>query len=98
MRGVLWIPAIVGLAVASAALDGDSGIRNWLALRSDLGEARARIGALRDEVDRLRREADALENDEFAIERAIREELEYARRGETVVRLRARGVTTPRNP
>jgi cell division protein FtsB len=98
VRGILWIPAIVGIAVASAAIDGDSGIRNWLALRSDLDEARTRIAELRDEVSELRSQADALEADEFAIERAIREELEYAREGETVVRLRARGATTPRNP
>ncbi len=98
MRGLGWIPAIVGIALLLAAFDHESGIRKWLDLRGDVREARGRISEVRDEVDRLRAEAHALEHDDFAIERAIREELEYARVGETVVRLRARGPSTPRNP
>ena len=36
--------------------------------------------------------------DEFAIERAIREDLSYARRGETILRLRAGDPPKPWNP
>jgi cell division protein FtsB len=98
VRGWLWIPALAGVVAAVAVLDGDSGMGTWLRLRGDLGEARARIGAIRAEIDGLAREAEALENDEFAIERAIREELEYARRGETVVRLPREDPASPRFP
>lgn len=87
MRGWLWIPALVGVALASAVLDGDSGLGTWLRLRADLAAADSRIAEIREQADALQRQADALETDEFAIERAIREELEYARRGETLVRL-----------
>lgn len=91
MRGWLWIPALVGLALAIAVLDGDSGLGTWLRLRADLAAAESRMAQIRDETEALERRADALESDEFAIERAIREELEYARRGETLLRL-------PRDP
>lgn len=98
MRGWLWIPALAGAVLAVAALDDDSGIGTWLRLSGDLREARARIGSLRAEIDGLAREAEALESDEFAIERAIREELEYARSGETVVRLPREDPASSRFP
>ena len=50
------------------------------------------------EVARLRAEADALESDRFAIERAIRERLRFARSGETVVRFSAADPSSPRFP
>ena len=87
MRGWLWIPALTGAALAIAVLDGDSGLGTWLRLRADLAAAESRIAELRDQTEALERRAEALENDEFAIERAIREDLEYARRGETLLRL-----------
>jgi len=87
VRGWLWIPALVGMALAIAVLDGDSGLGTWLRLRADLAAAESRIAEIRDQTEAFERRADALESDEFAIERAIREELEYARRGETLVRL-----------
>jgi len=71
-----------------AWIDGDAGLRTWWSLRSDLAEASGRIETLRDGVETTRLEAAALEDEEFAIERAIRERLEYARPGETLVRLR----------
>ena len=86
MRGWLWIPALVGLALAIAVLDGESGLGTWLRLRSDLATAQARIAAVRSQTESLERRADALESDEFAIEKAIREELGYARPGETLLR------------
>jgi cell division protein FtsB len=85
--GSWWaIPALVGAAVVIAAIDGDSGLRTWWRLRADLEEARARIELLREEVGSRRDAAHSLEEDEFAIERAIRERLEYVRPGETLVR------------
>ncbi len=87
MRGWIWIPALVGAALVIAVLDGDSGLGTWLRLRADLAAAESRIAEIRDQTQALERQASALETDEFAIERAIREELEYARRGETLLRL-----------
>ena len=87
MRGWLWIPALAGMVLAVALLDGDSGLGTWLRLRAELADAHGRIAGIRDEADSLARQADALEGDDFAIERAIREELEYARSGETLLRL-----------
>jgi len=98
VRGWLWIPALLGVAFVVAALDGDSGIRSWMRLRAEFGAARGRIEAMGAEVDALQRAAAALESDEFAIERAIRERLEYARRGETVVRLPREHHANPRFP
>ena len=88
MRGWWPIPALVAAALVFAWIDGDAGLRAWWSLRSDRDEANGRIEALREDVDTRRRDAAALVDDEFAIERAIRERLEYARPGETIVRLR----------
>jgi len=87
--GSWWaIPALVAAALVFAAIDGDSGLRTWWRLRADLSEARARIALLREDVGSRRDAAHSLEDDEFAIERAIRERLEYVRPGETLVKLR----------
>jgi hypothetical protein len=80
----LWIAA----ALVFAWIDGDAGLRSWWHLRSDLDLANERIAALRGDVESRQSAAVALEDDEFAIERAIRERLEYARPGETIVKLR----------
>jgi len=94
----MWIPALLGVALAFAVLDRESGIASWLRLRGELAAARERIAALDAEVAGLEREAAALESDDFAIERAIREELEYSRRGETVLRLPRADLASPRFP
>lgn len=98
MRGWLWIPALVGAALVAAVLDEDSGIGTWRRLREDVRESHARIAEVRTELVALRDEAEALESDEFAIERAIREELDYARHGETVIRLPREGRASSRFP
>ncbi|MGE4653151.1 MAG: septum formation initiator family protein [Myxococcota bacterium] len=98
MRGLSWIPAVLGIAVAAAWLDSDSGIGRWVDLRAELEVAEGRIAGLEARLARLRVDAKALVGDEFAIERAIREDLSYARRGETVLRLRAGGHPKPWNP
>lgn len=82
----LWIPALLAAALAAAWLDEDAGLRTWWRLRHDVEAAEARIRDLRTQIESLRAEAEALESDPAAQERAIREELEWARPGETVVR------------
>jgi cell division protein FtsB len=98
VRGWLWIPALVGAALVAAVLDEDSGIGNWWRLREDVRESHVRIAEVRTEIVALREEAEVLEGDEFAIERAIREELDYARPGETVIRLPREGSASSRFP
>ena len=85
--GTWVVPVLLVLALGHAALDEEAGIRCWLHLRGELAEARTRIEGLRGEIAELRLEAQRLEEDDFATERAIREELEYARPGQTVLRL-----------
>ena len=94
MRGLWWIPAMLGVAVVIAWLDLDSGVRRWHQLGVDLESAHQRIRELESGVARMRVEAQELVGDEFAIERAIREDLAYARRGETLLRL---GALTPKS-
>jgi cell division protein FtsB len=98
VRGTLVIPVLLVLALVHAALDEETGIQRWLHLRGELAEARARIELLRGEIVELRREAQRLEEDDFATERAIREELEYARPGQTLLRLRGSSVSNHRIP
>ena len=98
MRGLLWLPGLALGAVLVAAFGGDSGIGNWLRLRDDLRGARERIALLDREIALLRRQAQQLEADDFAIERAIREDLEYARAGETLVRLPRSPLLNPEPP
>jgi cell division protein FtsB len=84
---VWWIPALLAVALAAAVLDQDAGIRAWLGLRRDVAASEERLQALRAEIEARRQEARALESDPAAQERAIREELGWARPGELVVKL-----------
>ncbi len=79
------------VALAVALLDPEIGVRRWWRLERDLGEATARIEALRAGVAALAAERDALRADDFAIERAIREDLGLARPGEILVGTEPRG-------
>ncbi len=87
MRRFLWIPALLGAALLYAAVDDAAGLRTWLQLDAELRAKQTRIAVLRNEVISLRRQQEALADDPAAIERAIREDLEWARPGEVVVRL-----------
>ena len=87
VRGIWLIPALIAAVGVYAAIDDGSGLRNWLRLRGDLEASRERIDGLRADVALFSQEAEALQNQTFALERAIREELEYTRPGETLVRL-----------
>ncbi len=98
MKAIWLVPALALVALVGASLDEDSGVAHWRHLRAELADADARIAALEREIAALRREADALETEPFAIERAIREELELARPGQQIVRLPSEGSTSVRNP
>lgn len=98
MRRFLWIPALLGAAVLYAFIDDDVGVRTWLRLGRDLSASQERIAALQLEIAALRRDAETLESDPAALERAIREDLEFARPGEVVVRLPSAAPTNPRIP
>ena len=95
MRGVALGVSLLVLALASAALDADSGVRPWLHLRAELADAHARIASLREETGRLGEEIARLEAGDFALERAIREELERVRPGQVLVRLQRSGTAAP---
>ncbi len=98
MRAILLIPMLVAGALGLAAADRESGVLKWLELRGDLAAAHARIEQLRRETAELQRQIEALEVDPFASERAIREDLDFARPGEVVVRFghRSQGGDRPR--
>ncbi len=94
-----WLAiGVAALAIVAAFADGDSGLRTWWQLRAELREADARIATLRGGVSALESQVGGLEADPFAVERAIRERLEYARPGETVVRLASPKSANPRIP
>jgi cell division protein FtsB len=88
--GRIGIPILALAAAGWSAFDERSGIPAWRRMRSDSLAAHARIEVLRGDIEALRREADALAGDDFAVERAIREDLGLALPGESVVRLDGR--------
>lgn len=95
----LWVAIGVAALVMFAALaDGDSGLRTWWELRGDLGQAQERVARLRADLSTLERDVGGLEGDPFAVERAIRERLEYAKPGETLIRLAPSKSANPRIP
>jgi cell division protein FtsB len=98
VRRFLWIPVLIGAAALYATVDDEAGVLTWHRLGTELDESRERIAALEREIAALRRDAEALENDPAALERAIREDLEFARPGEVVVRLPSDGPPNPRIP
>ena len=98
--GVWLAIGVVAISLAFALGDGATGLRTWWALREELRAAQERIERLRGEVAELERDSGGLTGagEPFALERAIRERLSYARAGETLVRLDPPGGTTPRIP
>jgi len=86
-----WLrPVAVALGLlAIGALDPGSGVLTWLRLQRDLDAAAQRIEDLEERNAELAEEIGALDDDPFALERAIREELELVRPGEGIVRFGA---------
>lgn len=95
MRGYLLVPALILGVLVYAIWGADSGIPSWLRMRREVAAAGERIATLEREIAALRNEAQALEDDPFAIERAIREELDLGKPGETLVRLPREPNTNP---
>ncbi|MGH0036894.1 MAG: FtsB family cell division protein [Myxococcota bacterium] len=95
MRAWLLVPLLGVAALGIAAFDGESGLRTWWMLRDDLRSSRETLDRLEAENERLREEAHALETDPFALERAIREDLGWARPGEVVVLFEEPGASGP---
>lgn len=81
--------ALIGLAVLSLAsvlhtVFGANGLLRWFELKRDVARLAEENQALREENERLKEEAQRLASDPRAIERAIREELDYVKPGEIV--------------
>lgn len=87
MRPLLVSILLVAAAAAWAWLDAQNGVDTWRRLHREVEEARARVRALDERNEALRTEIDALAADRFVQERAVREELRWARPGEIVVRV-----------
>jgi cell division protein FtsB len=87
LRRIAWVPIALGLGIVLALADGRAGLRAWWMLRSDVSSARERVAALQLEIQELRGHQEALGSSPFAIEQAIRQDLELARPGEVVVRV-----------
>jgi cell division protein FtsB len=87
-------PAVVvaGLvaALALAAVDGESGLLTWLDLSEERSALHAQIDEKRRVNEALARQIEALQNDPYEADRAIREALDFAKPGETVVRFKRR--------
>lgn len=89
-----WLVAAILLAgLASSLIDTESGLRKWYSIRGELDVTRERMASLNEKAAVLETEIRALEADPFAVERAIREELDRALPGEIVVRFGS--FTTP---
>jgi cell division protein FtsB len=84
--------AILAAGLGLSLADRESGLLKWHEKRQELEISRARIAFLNQRVETLETEISALEGDPFALERAIREELQLAKPGEIVVRF-TRGAT-----
>jgi len=87
VKAVLLVAALVAAVLVHAAFDTDAGLGTWLRLRGLLRESQAHNAELGREILALEAEAKSLEAGGFAVERAIREELGFARADETLVRL-----------
>jgi cell division protein FtsB len=92
VREVGLVALFLAATLFVAISDTESGLRSWNRLHGDLTAAQARVRQLTDINGALLRQVAALESDPLALESAIREDLELAMPGETVVRFR------PANP
>ena len=76
----------IGAILVYGFADSETGIRSWWELRGELSQARDRIERLEEANTDLRAEVKDLRSDPWAMERAIREDLQLARPGEAIVR------------
>jgi len=85
VRRLLVVPAALAAALLYLLLDAQFGLRAWARLAEQVAAVRTENEALRGRIRDLDAAARALEGDPFAIEKALREDLHYARPGEMVV-------------
>jgi cell division protein FtsB len=83
---VAGIAGAVGL-LALAAWGGEYGTADWITIRRQLADERARVAALRLELDSLARLANDLETNPVVQERVAREQFGMIRDGETLYRV-----------
>ena len=98
MKRLLIIPALLLAALIYISADRGAGLSTWMRDRDALEHSEEQIARLEAEIVRLKAEVGRLERDSFAIERAIREDLEWAKAGETVIRLPGTLGSNPRFP
>ena len=83
---VAGIAGAVGL-LALGAWGGEYGTADWITIRRQLADERARVAALRIELDSLARLANDLETNPVVQERVAREQFGMIRDGETLYRV-----------
>ncbi|MBA2320495.1 MAG: septum formation initiator family protein [Deltaproteobacteria bacterium] len=83
---VAFVPAILLLLVASAAVWGETGIVARQQLADRLKSETEALAAIDRENARLLRELDLLGSDPLLVERAAAEEIGWARKGTTIYR------------
>jgi len=83
---VAGIAGAIGL-VALAAWGGEYGTADWITIRRQVADERARVAALRIELDSLGKLANDLETNPTVQERITREQFGMIRDGETLYRV-----------
>lgn len=86
MRSLLVAVLLIAGAALWAWLDTDDGVETWRSLHREVADAQARVARTAARNHALRAEIEALRADPFEQERAVREELRWARPGEMVLR------------
>ena len=82
--GRVGLGVVILLAWVYALFGGEGLIRQWERHR-ELEQVRARLAAERQRTESLRERVEALSRDDLAIEREIRQQLDYQRPGELVL-------------
>ena len=92
MKSVSIAPAVVAVSLVSAlawaVLDRDSGLLTWLELSEQRSVLREQVEVQRRANTATTRQIAALLNDPHETDRAIREVLNLAKPGETIVRFK----------
>ena len=83
---VVGIAGAVGL-VALAVWGGEYGTADWITIRRQLADERAKVAALRIEIDSLAKLAHDLETNPAVQERVAREQFGMIRDGEVLYRV-----------
>ena len=73
--------------LALAVWGGEYGTADWITIRRQLGDERAKVAALRVELDSLARLATDLETNPAVQERVAREQIGVIRNGEVLYRV-----------